>query len=926
MATVSLHSATAPLSWVPSHGMAWVRNHRSISISSLAALTILIAGRVIYRRLNDQNRLPFDSWRVTLGLARRDQFTREEATQITSGNLEEVLSKYSPTDLIPRLYAYTISTQEIPAGPQNPVSSASWHLWILANLNNSKELINQASQILSSFTEYTSLSLEDEREQAIKSRIAPLQIWAPLFQSVKGTWNEKISQFLLSPPTLFVSLFFYYTAQTTIYNLWEISKEWFPKMVESAEEKYKLYKPYLSLLLLTASAVLYKLMKHRKGYLKNLTENWKNFHGAHRALDLIPSFKEGIHKLLIAINGKNDLPHNNGFHIIWNHLSNGHRTFNGELGNMLGELTATGRVFNDERTAEKFPHLKDLNILELDLRNFQSLNQDTLDLAWSETTQEILKEGNAIVVLQGLSAIASCLNPQTHKDEPQKNTSPNELEAKLFHLLARSLRGKEFRCIIEADEEDKKLLITNPSLSNLFQVIDAPPISSSDVEPLVQRLCSSNGTYQSLPETHIHDLLFTLQDTFEAGVIDIGQILNFFQKLTRDRHDLCQQSPPDNAQQVWQEKLQEAQKIKDTLLQKTWEIRRTGKPIPPALAIPLLLFENILIASYKRKIVRVPTNPSRLSLDLKRYFYRFFSHAEADEVSRLRDIPANLKKNIEGQDLALQEIGQRVLGWRRTFTGDDKPLVFILAGPSGTGKSQTARFLAYELLRAYGITDASSESQLEKSILKIGLNEQQADFEWRLIKAEIEDHLLQWPMGIVIFEEFDKMPDQAKNNLLRFLDDSKTPFKRPFYVGKQHSPLVDKCCTVFLLTCNTASDLLSTPPDVNNLAKQYEEDKAAVRKALADSYPDKKSGNALNSRLDDVFPYRPVTNKEQISLIDKRLNLYVTRKIVTQQDSVEIRKIILNINPLPLDVRALKLLVRETTAKYMESKSPLLKQ
>ncbi|GEM_PF-345513 len=69
----------------------------------------------------------------------------------------------------------------------------------------------------------------------------------------------------------------------------------------------------------------------------------------------------------------------------------------------------------------------------------------------------------------------------------------------------------------------------------------------------------------------------------------------------------------------------------------------------------------------------------------------------ADERSRIRDLAADLRGNIVGQDRAVASISRRV---RRNYAGfgDDRPLAsFLFCGPPGVGKTETARALSEAL-------------------------------------------------------------------------------------------------------------------------------------------------------------------------------------------------------------------------------------
>jgi type VI secretion system protein VasG len=85
-----------------------------------------------------------------------------------------------------------------------------------------------------------------------------------------------------------------------------------------------------------------------------------------------------------------------------------------------------------------------------------------------------------------------------------------------------------------------------------------------------------------------------------------------------------------------------------------------------------------------------------------------------DEQSELLNLELNLGKRVVGQDTALNAIAQRLRAAKTGLASEHGPQgVFLLVGPSGTGKTETALALADELFGG------------EKSLITINLSEYQ---------------------------------------------------------------------------------------------------------------------------------------------------------------------------------------------------------
>ncbi len=66
-----------------------------------------------------------------------------------------------------------------------------------------------------------------------------------------------------------------------------------------------------------------------------------------------------------------------------------------------------------------------------------------------------------------------------------------------------------------------------------------------------------------------------------------------------------------------------------------------------------------------------------------------------DEIDTVQRLPALLAERVLGQDHALHEIGKRIKISRARMEDPNKPIgVFLLLGPSGVGKTETALALA----------------------------------------------------------------------------------------------------------------------------------------------------------------------------------------------------------------------------------------
>ena len=70
-------------------------------------------------------------------------------------------------------------------------------------------------------------------------------------------------------------------------------------------------------------------------------------------------------------------------------------------------------------------------------------------------------------------------------------------------------------------------------------------------------------------------------------------------------------------------------------------------------------------------------------------------HVAEKETDNLKNLEDNLKKVVYGQDTAIESIVDKILVSQAGLKAEDKPVgAFVFMGPTGTGKTETAKALA----------------------------------------------------------------------------------------------------------------------------------------------------------------------------------------------------------------------------------------
>lgn len=236
-----------------------------------------------------------------------------------------------------------------------------------------------------------------------------------------------------------------------------------------------------------------------------------------------------------------------------------------------------------------------------------------------------------------------------------------------------------------------------------------------------------------------------------------------------------------------------------------------------------------------------------------------------DEQTELLSLETSLGKRVVGQDAALNAIAQRLRASKTGLAPESGPQgVFLLTGPSGTGKTETALALADEL---YGG---------EKSLITINLSEYQEPHTVSLLKGSppgyvgygqggvLTEAVRKRPYSVVLLDEVEKAHRDVMNLFYQVFDRG--------FMRDGEGREIDFRNTVILMTSNLGSDHIMQMLDEQPEATEPELHEL-LRPVLRDHFQP-----ALLARFQTVI-YRPLAEaamrtivKMKLAQVSKRLN------------------------------------------------------
>ncbi len=171
------------------------------------------------------------------------------------------------------------------------------------------------------------------------------------------------------------------------------------------------------------------------------------------------------------------------------------------------------------------------------------------------------------------------------------------------------------------------------------------------------------------------------------------------------------------------------------------------------------------------------------------------------EKEKLLHLKENLQKRVKGQDQALSLVSDAILRSRAGIKDPNRPIgSFIFLGPTGVGKTEVARSLAYELFDD------------ERHMIRIDMSEyMEAHSVARLIGAppgyvgydeggQLTEAVRRNPYSIVLFDEIEKAHKDVFNLLLQILDDGR--------ITDSQGRTVDFKNTIIIMTSNLGSEYI----------------------------------------------------------------------------------------------------------------------
>ena len=237
-----------------------------------------------------------------------------------------------------------------------------------------------------------------------------------------------------------------------------------------------------------------------------------------------------------------------------------------------------------------------------------------------------------------------------------------------------------------------------------------------------------------------------------------------------------------------------------------------------------------------------------------------------EETKKLLNLEDNLHKRIIGQNEAVEAVSRAIRRNRVGLKSTKRPPSFIFVGPTGVGKTELAKALAYEMFGS------------EKSIIRFDMSEyMESNSTAKLIGAppgyvgyddagQLTERVKRNPYSIILLDEIEKAHNDVFNILLQVLDDGRLTDAQGNTVSFEN--------TIIIMTSNAGSNLNTNSIGFGGTS---EASKNRMLGALKDLF----RPEFLN-RIDEIVAFDSLTNEQLLQIVD--LMVTDTQKVLNDRN------------------------------------------
>jgi ATP-dependent Clp protease ATP-binding subunit ClpB len=264
--------------------------------------------------------------------------------------------------------------------------------------------------------------------------------------------------------------------------------------------------------------------------------------------------------------------------------------------------------------------------------------------------------------------------------------------------------------------------------------------------------------------------------------------------------------------------------------------------------------KNLKSGDDSKRLLKEEVSEEDIAAIVSRWTHIPISKLVAGEREKYLNLGNILHSRVIGQDEAVNAVADAVLRARAGLKDRERPIgSFIFLGPTGVGKTELARSLAYTLFDD------------EHAMIRIDMSEyMEKHTVSRLIGAppgyvgydeggQLTEAVRRKPYSVLLFDEIEKAHPDVFNVLLQILDDGR--------VTDSHGHVVNFKNTIIIMTSNIGSNHI-----MENVSRKYEDIKSTVLSELSRYF----KPEFLN-RVDEIVVFHALSRDNILSIVNIQL-------------------------------------------------------
>lgn len=243
-----------------------------------------------------------------------------------------------------------------------------------------------------------------------------------------------------------------------------------------------------------------------------------------------------------------------------------------------------------------------------------------------------------------------------------------------------------------------------------------------------------------------------------------------------------------------------------------------------------------------------------------------------EEAQKLETMENTLNRRVIGQEEAISAISRAIRRARAGISEENKPLgSFLFLGPTGVGKTETARALAEFLFddeKAMIRLDMSEYMERHTVSKIIGSPPGYVGYEEA---GQLTEKVRRRPYSVILLDEVEKAHPEIFNVLLQIFEDGRLTDSKGRMVSFKN--------TIIIMTSNVGSDYINKMSSIGFSTKEEIVERESMKDKIANSLKDQFRPEFLN-RIDEVVIFNYLKKEEikkivelELSKVEKRLKV-----------------------------------------------------